>query len=263
MDTKSKFDGLVVQITGAASGFGAGAARRFAAEGARLALSDRNRDGLKDLVSELAAAGAEVVSHTVDVADEKDVSTHIAATLEEYGQIDIAINNAGIGQEMKPIHLIEADEFDRIMSVNCRGVFLGMKYQLPDMTARRSGAILNVASVAGILGAGMLAAYAASKHAVVGLTRAAADEVARKNVRVNALCPAFAATPLFDEMADEFGGRQGIDRDQAYSKIVSRVPMQRVAQPEEIVQAMIWACDPDNTFMTGQAISIDGGLSAI
>jgi NAD(P)-dependent dehydrogenase (short-subunit alcohol dehydrogenase family) len=260
---RKSFEGLVVQITGAASGFGALAARRFAEEGARLALSDKNEDQLVEVVTHLKNDGFEVVHDRLDVSIEADMSRYIGMVLEQFGQIDIGINNAGIGQAMKPITKIEVNDFDRMMAINARGVFLGMKYQLPGMLDRKSGAILNVASAAGVVGAGMLSAYAASKHAVVGLTKAAADEVARKNVRVNALCPSFASTPLFDEMADELAERQRLDRDEAYSKIATRIPMCRVAKPDEIVQAMLWACNPANSFMTGQALSIDGGLTAI
>jgi len=125
------------------------------------------------------------------------------------------------------------------------------------------GAILNVASAAGVLGAGMLSAYAASKHAVVGLTRAAADECARMNIRVNAICPSFASTPMFNHMADTMAERRSMSREEAYARIAVRVPMRRVARPEEIVQAMLWIVDPENSFMTGQAVSIDGGLTAV
>lgn len=249
------FDGKVVLITGAGSGFGLAAARRFAAQGARLALSDLAPDALEEF------DGA--VIDRVDVADEAQIAAHIARVLDEHGRLDVAINNAGIGGSLGPITGIEAAEFDRVMAVNARGVFLGMKHQLPPMLRARSGAILNVASAAGLVGAGMMAAYAASKHAVIGLTRAAADEVAQKGVRVNALCPSFASTPLFDAMADDVGARRGLDRAAAYDQIAARVPMRRVAQVNEVVQAMLWACHPENSFMTGQAISIDGGLTAV
>lgn len=249
------FDGKIVLITGAASGFGLAAARRFAAQGARLALSDLNPDALAEF------DGA--VIDRVNVADEDQIAAHIARVLNAYGQLDVAINNAGIGGSLGPITRIDAAEFDQVMAVNARGVFLGMKHQLPPMLEAGSGAILNVASAAGLVGAGMMAAYAASKHAVVGLTRAAADEVAHKGVRVNALCPSFASTPLFDAMADDVGARRGLDRSAAYDQIAARVPMRRVAHVDEIVQAMLWACHPENSFMTGQAISIDGGLTAV
>lgn len=248
-----RFDGKTVLITGAASGFGAAAARRFAAEGAQLALSDR--------VAFDGPAGALV--DRLDVSQEVDHQAHIARVIDRFGRLDIAINNAGIGEAMAPITQTSVEAFDRTMAVNARGVFLGIKHQLPPMLAAGQGCILNVASAAGLVGAGQLSAYAASKHAVVGLTRAAADEVARSGIRINALCPSFAATPLFDAMADQVAQARGEDRDTAYDRISSRVPMRRVAAVDEIVQAMVSICDPANTFMTGQAIAVDGGLSAV
>lgn len=252
----SAYEGRVVLVTGAAGGFGALAARRFAAEGARLALSDVA--GVEALAEELGAFG-----EAVDVSDEEAVERHVARTLERYGRLDVAINNAGVGHALVPLTKLPVAEFDRMMAVNARGVFLGMKHQLPPMIEAGRGAILNVASAAGLVGAGHLAAYAASKHAVVGLTRAAADEVARHGVRVNALCPSFAATPLFEEMADAVMERHGGDRAEAHARIAARVPMRRVARPEEIVQAMLWICHDDNAFMTGQAVALDGGLTAV
>ncbi len=257
------YDGQAVLITGAASGFGALAARRFAEAGATLALSDVAGDALADLARHLRGAGAEVLEARVDVSDEAQVAAHVAAALERFGRLDVAVNNAGVGHPLAPITETSVAEFDRMMAINARGVFIGLRHQLPPMVAAGRGAVLNVASAAGLVGAGHLAAYAASKHAVVGLTRAAADEVARHGVRVNALCPSFAATPLFDQMADEVAARHQTDRDTAYARIAARIPMRRVARPEEVVQAMLWICAPQNSFMTGQAVAIDGGLTAI
>ncbi len=199
---EGRYAGQVVLITGAASGFGALAARRFAAEGAALALSDVTEAPLVTLAEALRQGGCEVLSGRVDVSDEAEMAGHVEAVMARFGRLDVAVNNAGVGHDLAPLTALSAAEFDRIMAINARGVFLGMKHQLPPMLAAGRGAILNVASAAGLVGAGYLAAYAASKHAVVGLTRAAADEVARKGVRVNALCPSFASTPLFDDMAD-------------------------------------------------------------
>jgi NAD(P)-dependent dehydrogenase (short-subunit alcohol dehydrogenase family) len=258
-----RFENRVVMITGAAGGFGAAAARRFAAEGAALVLSDMDKPGLASLTDDLTRNGSAVFSELVDVTSEKEIESHIASAATALGPLDVAINNAGIGQSLAPLTETTLADYDRIMAVNARGVFLGMKHQLPGMIALGRGAILNVASAAGLVGAGQLAAYAASKHAVVGLTRAAADEVARKGIRINALCPSFAPTPLFNEMADEIGARHGMTREDAYARIAARIPMRRVARVDEVVQAMLWACDPANSFMTGQTISIDGGLTAV
>ena len=244
-------------ITGAAGGFGALAARRFAEEGARLALSDMAEAPLHALAEELDA-----LAQGVDVTDEIAVARHVSATLERFGRLDVAINNAGVGHPLAPITETSAEAFDRVMAVNARGAFLGLKHQLPPMIAARRGCVLNVASAAGLVGAGSLAAYAASKHAVVGLTRSAADEVARHGVRVNALCPSFASTPMLEEMTEAMLARHG-SREAAHARISARVPMRRVAEPAEIVQAMLWICDDANAFMTGQAVAIDGGLTAV
>lgn len=257
------YEGKTVLITGAASGFGARAAERFAEEGAHLILWDKASEALAEKSRSFAGTGSKVLTATVDITNEDQVRGAIALAKARFETLDVAINNAGIGHEMAPLHQIEAATFDRVMAVNARGVFLCMKHQLPWMREKRQGAILNVASAAGLVGAGMLSAYAASKHAVIGLTKSAADEVARKNIRVNALCPSFAVTPLFDEMADEVADRHGTDREEAYDRITQRIPMHRVATVDEVVQAMLWICSPENSFMTGQAVSIDGGLTAV
>lgn len=253
-----RFKDKVVMITGAASGFGAKAAQSFAAEGAKLALCDLDADSFTKM--ELPKG---TLIARVDVSREDDIAEFVSKTISQFGQLDVAINNAGISNVMKPLTATPVEEFDRIMAVNARGVFLGMKHQLPPMMSAGQGAVLNISSAAGVLGAGYLSAYAASKHAVVGLTRAAADEAARKGVRVNALCPAFASTPMFETLSDEMGAEQGLSPQEIRDKITARVPMRRVADAHEIVQAMLWACAPENSFMTGQAISIDGGLSAV
>ena len=256
-------DSRVVLITGAASGFGAGAARAFAAQGARLVLCDIDDAGLEAVADTLRTEGGQVLARRVDVTDEAQQAGLVEAAMKHFGQLDVAINNAGLGQPFTPLARTEAKDFDRIMAVNARGVFLGMKHQVPPMQAAGSGTILNVASAAGLTGAGHLAAYAAAKHAVVGLTRAAANELARHNIRVNALCPAFAETPLFAEMAEALASRTGDGAAEARTRITARVPMGRVATVDEVVQAMLWTCDPANSFMTGQALAIDGGLTAI
>lgn len=256
-----RFAGKTVLITGAGSGFGRLAAERFAAEGARLALADINEEGMADTAWRLGEAPH--IAIRTDVTREDDQRRLVAEAVAHFGRLDIALNNAGAGAPLARLPDTPVAEFDRMMAINARGVFLGMKFQLPVMAEGGGGAILNTASAAGVVGAGMLSAYAASKHAVVGLTRAAADEYARHNVRVNAICPSFAVTPLFDEMADMVAEARSEDREAAYRRIAGRIPMRRVAQPEEIVSVMLMLCDPSNTFMTGQAVSVDGGLTAV
>ncbi len=254
-----RFQGKSVLITGAASGFGRLAAERFAAEGASLVLGDIDEDALNEAAMIPLANGAEVITRRTDVAVEADVEALAGVAVEQLGSLDISINNAGIGHSLVRLPELTFENYQRVMAVNAGGVFLGMKHQLPIMAAANKGVILNVASAAGLVGAGMLSAYAASKHAVVGLTRSAADEYARYGIRINALCPSFADTPLFNEMADEVAA----DRADAYKRITTRIPMRRVAAASEIVPTMLWLCADENSFMTGQAIAVDGGLTAI
>lgn len=262
-DRARRFAGKVVQITGAASGFGTLAAGAFAHEGARLMLSDLNAEGLEAVVRALEGQGAEVLAEAFNVTDDAAMKAHVAAGVARFGRLDIALNNAGIATPMQKLHEIPLEEYDRVMAVNARGVFVGMRHQLPVMLDQRAGSILNTASAAGLVGAGQLSAYAASKHAVVGMTRAAADEVARQGIRVNAICPSFAATAMVAAMGAEMAARHGITRDEADARISARVPMRRVAEPAEVVQAMLWIVSDENSFMTGQAIAIDGGLTAV
>ncbi|WP_298495318.1 SDR family NAD(P)-dependent oxidoreductase [uncultured Maritimibacter sp.] len=257
------FDGKVVQITGAASGFGALAATEFARGGAKLLLSDVNEAGLMEVARNLESLGIEVQADVLSVADDAAMAAHVGAGVKRFGRLDIALNNAGIGNGMQRLHEIPLEDYDRVMEINAKGVFIGMRHQLPVMLGQGAGSILNTASAAGLVGSGQLSAYAASKHAVIGMTRAAADEVARKGIRVNAICPSFASTPMVESMGDMMGERHGITREDAYSRIASRVPMRRVAEPREVVQAMLWIVSDANSFMTGQAISVDGGLTAV
>jgi NAD(P)-dependent dehydrogenase (short-subunit alcohol dehydrogenase family) len=252
-----------VLITGAGSGFGRLAACQFAAEGASLTLADISEAGLGETARQIRAQGGEAATITGDVSDEQHAQAYVALAVSSYGRLDIALNNAGIAGDIAAIPDIAAEAFDHIMAVNARGVFLGMKYEIPEIAAAGGGAILNVASAAGVIGAGHIAAYAASKHAVVGLTRAGADECARQNIRINAICPSFALTPMVTEVADQMIAERSISREEAHKRIARRVPLGRIAEPEEVVQAMLWIVSPENSFMTGQAVSIDGGLTAV
>ncbi|MEM7546006.1 MAG: SDR family oxidoreductase [Pseudomonadota bacterium] len=248
-----RFHGKTVLITGASGGFGRLAAEMFAAEGATLALGDVDEAGAKAVAAEF---GGEAMR--CDVAEEDDNAALVALALKlGDGRLDVAINNAGIAHKPGYLADLSHEDFMRQMAVNAGGVFLGMKHQLPVMKAQHGGAILNVSSAAGLISAPLSAAYSAAKHAVIGLTKTAADEYARFGIRVNALCPAFANTPMVDGLRADLGGGADIDH-----QMTQRIPMRRVAAPEEIVQAMLWACAPENSFMTGQAIALDGGLTA-
>ena len=250
-----RYEGKTVLITGAAGGFGRMAAEMFAAEGAKLALGDIDLAGAEEIAEKVEGRAIRC-----DVAEESDAEALVALAVEiGDGRLDVAINNAGIGHPLGFTAQISHADFMKQMAVNAGGCFLGMKHQLPVMMQQRHGAILNVASVAGLVAAPLSAAYSASKHAVIGLTKTAADEYARYNIRVNALCPSFADTPMVDELRAGLGG----DAETIDPKLTNRIPMRRVAAPEEIVQAMLWACSDENSFMTGQALALDGGLTAV
>jgi NAD(P)-dependent dehydrogenase (short-subunit alcohol dehydrogenase family) len=246
------YAGQVVMITGAASGFGALLAHELAAMGARLALGDLDADGLERVAAPLRAAGANLIAQRCDVSVEADVAALVAAAVAQFGRLDIGINNAGIAPSMKA--LIDTDEADLDLSfaVNAKGVFFGMKHQIRRMLAQGGGVILNVASMAGLGGAPKLAAYAAAKHAVVGLTKTAAVEYARRGIRVNAVCPFYSTTPMVT--GSDIGNKQDF--------LAQGSPMKRLGTPEEVVATMLMLCAKENSYLTGQAVAVDGGVSA-
>lgn len=254
-----RFDGASVLVTGAARGFGKLAAERFAAEGARLTLGDIDAAGVEAVAAALRAQGVEAIAIDGDVGRSETAERLVAAALAAHGRLDVAVNNAGVAHPFARLVDTDAAVMERMLAVNVMGVFHALKAQIPAMERQGGGAILNVASVAGVVGAPLLGAYAAAKHAVVGLTKSAAGESARKGVRINALCPAFAATDMVGGLV---AGMRG-GAEEATTRIVSHLPMRRLAEPDEVVQAMLWACAPENSFMTGHALVIDGGLSAV
>ena len=247
----------VVLITGAAGGFGRLAAMEFARAGAKLILCDLSADKVEEVRSRLATS--DVIIEPGDVSQEDTHRRLIAHATDTYGRLDVAINNAGVAHAFTKITDTDNATMQQMLAVNVFGVFLAMKHQLPVMERQGAGAVLNVSSVAGIVGAPLLAAYSAAKHAVIGLTKSAAGEYARKGIRINAICPAFAETHMLTGMLDQMRG----GAEAATQRIVSNMPMRRFARPEEIVQAMLWICSRENSFMTGHALVLDGGLSAV
>lgn len=243
----SAFDGQRILITGAASGFGRALAETLSAQGARLVLGDINRAALDRL-----ALPGPAFPLLCDVSKEADQQALTALAQDTLGGLDIAVNNAGIASGFKSLLETTEAEMDRNFAVNAKGVFFGMKHQIPLMLAG-GGQILNVASSAGVGGAPKLTAYCAAKHAVVGMTKTAAYEFAKKNIRINAICPFYSATPMVTDMAD----------DAMRSFLASASPMGRLGETDEIVTAMLGILNPANSYMTGQAISVDGGVSAV
>jgi len=255
------FEGLTVLLTGAAGGFGRCLAQRLAEDGARLVLSDLKEEPLRELAESLPSETAFLAG---DIAEEATSEKLVALAVDRFGTLDVAINNAGIAQVFVKFHLIPSEEARRVIDVDLMGVFYAMKHQLPVMerqyrNEKRRGAIVNVASVAGLCGAPRLAAYSAAKHGVIGLTRTAAAEYAIKGVRVNAVCPSFSRT----EMVLETLKMSPAKLPQAEAGLTRSVPMKRLAEVDEVVEVILFAANPSNSFMTGQALAADGGIMAI
>lgn len=254
------FQGRAIIVTGATGGFGQAAIRHFAKAGARLVISDLASGRLDALVQEL---GSQAVAVSGDISDPALSERLVETALSQFGRLDIAINNAGIVHDMMPLPRTPIAEARKVIDIDLMGVFFAMRAQLPAMEKRfretgETGAIVNVASVAGVVAAPMLSVYAAAKHGVVGLTKSAAIEYARRGVRVNALCPSFARTP----MATDFLDKAGKDRAAAEASMVQAIPMRRLAEVEEVIAGMIYLADPASSFVTGQTLQVDGGLSA-
>ena len=255
----ARFESLCVLVTGAARGLGKHAAQRFAEEGGRLVLSDIDDAPLQALGRDLRAGGAKAVAFAGDVSEEKTAQALVTLARKAFGKLDIAVNNAGVAHPLGKLATLSGETMRRMLDINVMGVFFGMKHQVMQMEAQGGGAIVNVASVAGLVGAPLLSAYAASKHAVVGLTKSVAGEVAKSGIRVNALCPAFTRTRMLTDIAEAMrGGPQA-----AEERIVSSIPMRRTAEVDEVVTALLFLCDPANSFMTGHALAVDGGLGAV
>jgi NAD(P)-dependent dehydrogenase (short-subunit alcohol dehydrogenase family) len=255
--------GRVVFVSGAGRGLGRRTAERFGELGARLVVSDYSREMIMPTAEALAQSGVEVTPHFGDVALEETAAGAARLIGERYGVLDIAVNNAGIAQPHSRLHEMDSALAEKVIAVDLLGVFFAMKHQIPLMLAQvensgRQCVLLNVASAAGLMGSPMLAAYSAAKHGVVGLTRTAAVEYGRKGLRINCICPAFTKTDMVLKPLEESPhGRQ-----KAEANMVAINPMQRLGEIDEVVQAMVWACQPENSFFNGQALAVDGGLSA-
>lgn len=245
----------VALVTGSASGLGRAAAVQFAQRGAKVVVSDVNEDGGHETVKLIRDAGGEATFFRCDVAQEAEVNTLIRQTVETYGRLDCAVNNAGIGGVLAPTHQYPLDNFEKVLSINTTGVFLCMKAELQVMLPAGRGSIVNVSSVSGLVGFPNNLAYATSKHAVIGLTRTAALEYARKNIRINAVCPVFTMTPMVEGLLEAVGPERAVMMEQG-------IPMKRFGKAEEIADAIVWLCSDASSFITGHSLPIDGGMTA-
>ena len=244
----------VALVTGASSGIGRATALVFAREGAKVVVADLNVVGGQETVQLVKAAGGEAVFVETDVAQAASVEAMVQTALDTYGRLDCAHNNAGVEGVLSRTAEQTEQDWEPVIRINLKGVWLCMKYELPHMVQQGSGAIVNTASGAGLIGVKRMAAYVASKHGVIGLTRTAALEYAKSGVRVNAVCPGVIQTAMVERVS----GR----RPDVLEKMIAAEPVGRSGQPEEIAESVVWLCSDAASFVTGHAMAVDGGAVA-
>lgn len=249
-----EFEGKVALVTGAASGIGRAAALALSKEGATVVVSDINVEGGEETVQLVEAQGGVASFIRADVSQAAEVEALVGDSVATYGRLDIGINNAGIGSRWSRVAELSFADWDQVIGVNLNGVFYCMHYEIKQMLQQGGGVIVNTSSIAGLRGLANSAAYSASKHGVLGLTKSAALEYARSNIRINAVCPVFTRTPLFEEM---------FKINPTYEeRLLRNIPMRRYGTPEDIAGAIVWLCSDASAFVTGQAIPLDGGIMA-
>lgn len=244
----------VALVTGAAAGIGRASALAFAGGGARVMVSDVVVDGGEETVGQIQANGGEATFVRADVSQTADVEALVRQTVETYGRLDCAHNNAGIEGDMAATADCAEANWDRTIAINLKGVWLCMKYEIPQMLQQGGGAIVNTSSVAGLVGFANLPAYVATKHGVAGLTRTAALEYAEQGIRVNAVCPGVIQTAMIDRIV---GGDA-----EAEAQFTALEPVGRMGSPAEVAQAVVWLCSDAASFVTGVAMPVDGGFVA-
>lgn len=244
-----------IVITGGASGIGAETARLLATRGARVFIGDLNEEAGEALVSDIVASGGQTAFSSVDVSEQDSVASFYQKAIATFGDIDVGLNNAGIDHKPAPLAEVSDQDYHRNIAVNLTGVWYCMKQQINHMLGKGGGHIINLASVAGVTGSPMISAYCAAKHGVIGLTKSAAIEYAKSNIRINAVCPSFVKTPMVENIMGYMNERQ-------QSAVIGANPMKRLGKPAEIAAAIAWLCTEESSFMTGHSVVLDGGLTA-
>lgn len=247
------FENRVALVTGAASGMGLATAKAFAESGAAVVLADFREEAVRAEAQRLIAAGHKAIAIRCDVSDEAQVATMVDRTVAEFGRLDAAFNNAGVMARIAPTADSTYEEWERVIGINLRGVWNCMKYELRQMERQGSGAIVNNGSVGALTGNPGIGSYIASKHGVIGLTRTAALEYVKNGIRVNAVNPGLIDTQIARDVVS--------GDEQAYSEIAKSVPIGRAGRPEEIASAVLWLCSSEASYVVGQALTVDGGMT--